>query len=320
MLKGKRHLVTGGAGLIGSHVTDLLVKEGASEVVIVDNFTRGRRENLAWAMAHGNVTLVEGDIVDAKLMNAATRGIDTVFHLAAIRITQCAEDPRLAHDVLATGSFNVLDAAVKNKVRKMIAASSASVYGLAEEFPTTERHHPYNNNTLYGAGKIYLEGMLRSFHAMYGLDYLVTRAFNVYGPRMDIYGVYTEVMIRWMERIAAGKPPLILGDGTQTMDFIYVKDVADAYLLAAKSSATDEALNLASGVETSLNDLAHAMLTVMGSTLDIEHGPERKVNPVRRRLADVSRTERLTGFRAHVSLDQGLRELVDWWRGSKSSP
>src|SRR4030095_14606069 len=162
-------------------------------------------------------------------------GIDIVFHQAALRITQCAEEPRLAVDVLVNGTFNVLEAAAKAGVRKVVAASSASVYGMAEEFPTTERHHPYNNRTLYGASKAFNEGLLRSFNDMYGLDYVALRYFNVYGPRMDIYGAYTEVLIRWMDRILEGKPPLIFGDGTQTMDFIYVKDIARANILAADS-------------------------------------------------------------------------------------
>ena len=160
-------------------------------------------------------------------------GIDLVFHQAAIRITQCAEEPRLALEVLVDGTFNVLEAAVAAGVRKVVAASSASVYGLADEFPTTERHHPYANDTLYGAAKVFNEGMLRSFHAMYGLDYVALRYFNVYGPRMDVHGLYTEVLIRWMERIEAGQPPLILGDGTQTMDFVFTDDIARANLLAA---------------------------------------------------------------------------------------
>ena len=180
---------------------------------MLDNFVRGRRENLAGAMERGTVTIVEGDIRDRGLLADAMKGIDVVFHQAAIRITQCAEEPRLALEVLVDGTFNVLEAAVGAGVRKVVAASSASVYGLAEEFPTTERHHPYNNRTLYGAAKVFNEGLLRSFHEMYGLDYVALRYFNVYGPRMDVHGAYTEVLIRWMERIAAGEPPVIFGDG-----------------------------------------------------------------------------------------------------------
>lgn len=315
----ERILITGGAGLIGSHIADLLVRGGAPEILIYDNFVRGRRENLAWALAHGDVQVVEGDICDRRTLENAMQGVDIVFHQAAIRITQCAEEPRLALDVLAGGTFNVLEAAVRAGVKKVVAASSASVYGLAETFPTSERHHSYNNRTLYGAAKAFNEGLLRSFHEMYGLDYVALRYFNVYGPRMDIYGAYTEVLIRWMERIAAGRPPLILGDGLQTMDFVHVEDVARANVLAARSAVTDEVFNVATGRETSLNELAAALVAGMGSQLEPEHGPERKVNAVPRRLADTRAAERALGFKASISLEQGLVGLVGWWQSSRTA-
>jgi UDP-glucose 4-epimerase len=309
----KRALITGGAGLIGSHIADGLVAEGLQEIIVVDNFTRGRRQNLQKAEASGKITVVEGDIRNTKLLRETMEGVDIVFHEAAIRITQCAEDPRLAHDVLATGTFNILEAAVAAKVKRVVAASSASIYGQAEQFPTGERHHGYNNRTIYGAIKLYTEGMLRSFYDMYGLDYVALRYFNVYGPRMDAFGVYTEVMIRWMERLAKGQPCLILGDGGQTMDFIFVEDVARANIMAAKSSLTDDVLNIASGTETSLRELAFTLGCVMGVNCPPEYGPARKVNPVSKRLADVSKAERLIGFNARFSLEEGLRKLVDWW-------
>jgi UDP-glucose 4-epimerase len=313
-IEGGRVLVTGGAGLVGSHVVDQLINESAAEVIILDNLVRGRRENLANASSQSSLTIVEGDIRDREFVNEVMQGVDVVFHQAAIRITQCAEEPRLALEVLVDGTFNVLEAAVKAKVKKLVAASSASVYGLAEEFPTTERHHPYNNCTLYGAAKTFNEGLLRSFHDMYGLNYVALRYFNVYGPRMDIYGAYTEVLIRWMERIVAGRPPLIFGDGAQTMDFINVEDIARANILAADADVTNEVFNIASGVETSLDDLACALLKAMESDLQPEYGPERQVNPVPRRLADTNKAERMLGFRAQLSLDEGLRRLVKWWR------
>jgi len=299
--------------LIGSHIADGLVADGCEEIVVLDNFTRGRHENLEPAMSSGRVRLVEGDIRDAQAVREAMKGIDIVFHEAAIRITQCAEDPRLAHDVLATGTFNILEAAVAAKVKRVVVASSASIYGQAEEFPTTEHHHGYDNRTIYGAIKLYGEGLLRSFHEMYGLNYVALRYFNVYGPRMDAFGVYTEVMIRWMERLAKGQPCLILGDPSQTMDFVFVEDVARANLIAAKSSITDDVLNIASGTETSLGELAATLGRVMGVERKPEYGPARKVNPVSRRLADVGKAERLLGFRTQVSLEDGLRKLVQWW-------
>ncbi|MGO4632676.1 aminotransferase class I/II-fold pyridoxal phosphate-dependent enzyme [Streptomyces sp. 2RAF24] len=318
-IAGKRVLVTGGAGTIGSHVTDLLVEGGASQVVVLDNFVRGRRANLAKALASGRVELVEGDIRDAATVHRVTEGADLVYHLAAIRITQCAEEPRLANEVMVNGTFNVLEAAAAARVGKVIASSSASVYGLAESFPTTERHHPYNNDTFYGAAKAFNEGMLRSFHAMYGLDYVALRYFNVYGPRMDIHGLYTEVLIRWMERIEAGEPPLILGDGTQTMDFVDVRDIARANILAAREGLTDEVFNVASATETSLRELADGLLGVMGSGLEPVHGPARAVNGVTRRLADTTRAEERLGFKAEIDLRTGLRDLVDWWRAEKGA-
>lgn len=318
-MRNKRILITGGAGLVGSHIADLLVNEGVSEIIVLDNFTRGQLKNLAWAKEHGPLVIVEGDIRDRKLLSEVMQGVDIVFHQAAIRITQCAEEPRLALEVLADGTFNVLEAAVKAGVKKVVAASSASIYGMAEEFPTTESHHPYNNRTLYGAAKVFNEGLLRSFYDMYGLDYVALRYFNVYGPRMDIYGVYTEVLIRWMERIAKGQPPLIFGDGKQTMDFVYIEDIARANILAAKADVTDEVFNIASNVETSLNDLAYSLVKVMGSDLQPEYGPERKVNPVARRLADVSKAQELLGFKAQVSLEEGLERLVSWWHSQKQT-
>jgi UDP-glucose 4-epimerase len=318
-LRGSRALVTGGAGTIGSHVVDRLLDAGCASVVVLDNFVRGRRANLAAALPGGRVEIVEGDIRDRGLLAELTRGADVVFHLAAIRITQCAEEPRLANEVMVDGTFNVLEAAADAKVRKVIASSSASVYGLAEEFPTTERHHSYNNDTFYGAAKAFNEGMLRSFYAMFGLDYVALRYFNVYGPRMDIHGLYTEVLIRWMERIENGEPPLILGDGTQTMDFVDVRDIARANLLAAESDLTDTVFNVASANETSLRDLALGLLRAMDSDLEPVHGPARAVNGVTRRLADVSRARAELGFTAEIDLETGLRDLVRWWRAERAA-
>jgi UDP-glucose 4-epimerase len=313
-MNNSRVLITGGAGLVGSHIADLLVQQGNNEIFVLDNFVRGQRVNLDWAIANGSVKIIEGDIGDRALLADIMSGVDIVFHQAAIRITQCAEEPRLALEVLVDGTFNVLEAAVKAGVKKVVAASSASIYGMAEEFPTTESHHPYNNRTLYGAAKTFNEGLLRSFSEMYGLNYVALRYFNVYGPRMDIFGVYTEVLIRWMQRIAAGQAPLIFGDGLQTMDFVYIEDIARANILAAQADVTDEVFNVASGVETSLNDLAYSLLKVMGSDLKPEYGPERKVNPVQRRLADISKAKKLLNFEAQVSLEEGLSRLVKWWR------
>jgi UDP-glucose 4-epimerase len=318
VIAGRRFLVTGGAGTIGSTIVDQLVAAGAAEVVVLDNLVRGRLENLEAARVAGNVTLVQGDIRDADLARSVMAGIDVVFHQAAIRITQCASEPRLAIDVLINGTYEVVDAAADAGVSKIVAASSASVYGLAEEFPTSERHHPYANDTLYGAAKTFNEGLLRSFRAMRGIDYVMLRYFNVYGPRMDIHGLYTEVLIRWMERIEGGQPPLILGDGSQTMDFVFTEDIARANLIAAASDAADEVFNIGSGVETSLVELAEALQRVMGSRMPLEFGPPRGVNAVTRRLASISSAQQRLGWKPEVDLDEGLQRLVNWWRSERA--
>lgn len=316
-------LVTGGAGLIGSHVVDLLTDESRAdrygEIVVLDNFVRGRLKNLELARSRRPLEVIEGDIGDRELLRKVMRGADLVFHLAAIRITQCAEEPRLALETLVDGTFNVLEAAAQAGVKRVIASSSASVYGTAERFPTPEAHHPYNNRTLYGAAKAFNEALLRTYHDMYGLDYVALRYFNVYGPRMDIYGAYTEVLIRWMERIESGQPPLIFGDGTQTMDFVHVRDIARSNLLAAESGLTDQVFNIASGTETSLNQLAVALARAMGSDQRPVYAPERKVNPVPRRLADTTRAKELLGFSAETTLEEGLMDLVNWWRAERGT-
>src|SRR4051794_2117110 len=319
-LKGKRVLVTGGAGFIGSHIVEQLCDECCREIVAVDNMVRGRPENLQHAFGRGPVPLVRGDIRDQGLMATLVKAADIVFHQAALRITHCAAEPRLAMEVMVQSTFDLLELCVKHGVEKVIAASSASVYGLAGEFPTTEHQNPYNNRTLYGAAKAFNEGLLRSFNDMYGLDYVAFRYFNVYGDRMDIHGRYTEVLVRWMERLDAGQAPVIFGDGKQTMDFVYVHDIARANILGAKTKASDEVFNIASGTETSLAQLAEALTRVMGRPhLTPEFAPERSVNPVPRRLASTDTAERLLGFRTTVPLSEGLRDLVAWWRAERTA-
>ncbi len=317
-IDGSKILVTGGCGLIGSTTIDLLLREhDPKQIVIFDNLVRGSQHNVEEALKDPRVTLVNGDIRDVAATHKAMEGMDAVIHMATLRITACAAEPREAMEVMCDGSFNVLEAAQAAGAQKVVTASSASIYGLADTFPTTEAHHPYNNRTWYGACKIMLEGLLRSFNDMYGLPYVGFRYFNVYGPRMDVHGKYTEVLIRWMERIDSGIPPLILGDGLTTMDFINVEDIARANVLGLGSDVTDEIFNVASGVETSLNELAASLLRVMGSNLQPEYGPENKVNPVSRRLADTSKAAELLGFRAAIDLDEGLERLVEWWRANR---
>jgi len=317
-IKGSKILVTGGCGLVGSTTIDLLLRDyDPAQIVIIDNLNRGTLHNVDEALKDPRVSLVRGDIRDVETMHEVTQGMDAVIHMATLRITACAAEPREALGVMCDGSFNMLEAAQAAGVKKVVAASSASIYGLAEQFPTREDHHPYANRTWYGASKIMLEGLLRSYNDMFKLPYVALRYFNVYGPRMDLHGRYTEVLIRWMDRIAAGQPPLILGDGKTTMDFIYIEDVARSNILALESDLSDDVFNVASGVETSLNDLAAALLRVMGSKLKPEYGPERSVNPVSRRLACTKKAAEKLGFRSTIDLDEGLARLVDWWRANK---
>ncbi|HYL95485.1 MAG TPA: NAD-dependent epimerase/dehydratase family protein, partial [Terriglobales bacterium] len=291
-LSGRRFLITGGAGFVGSTIADQLLEAGAAEVRIIDNFVRGSWANVKPALASGRVKVTEGDIRDAGLVDMLTAGVDYVFHQAALRITRCAEAPREAVEVLMTGTLNVLEAAVRHKVKKIVAASSASVYGEPSYLPMDEAH-PFNNRTLYGAGKIANEQMLRAYQTTYGLPYVALRYFNVYGPRMDLTGVYTEVLIRWLEAIEAGRPPLIFGDGEQSMDFVYIEDVARANLLAMESEVSDEVFNVGIGGQTTLNQLCAALLKLTGSSLKPEHRPARAVANVSRRQSTTGKAEKL---------------------------
>lgn len=310
-------LVTGGAGFIGSHICDMLAECGAAEIRVFDDFSRGTQDNLRHVSSISqNLSVVNGDIRNKDAVDEAVQGSDIIFHQAAIRITQCAAEPRLATEVLIGGTLNVLEAAVRHGVKKIVAASSASVYGPADVFPTTESHHTYNNRTLYGACKIANEGMLRVFNEMHQLPYVVLRYFNAYGPRMDVHGVYTEVLIRWLDKLDSGERPVIYGDGSQTMDFVYVNDIAQANLLAMQSAVSDVVFNVASGVETSLRELCTALCAAYGKPEIepefIEMPSSRRGVEVTRRLADTSLAKRQVNFEACTSLDQGLRQLIEW--------
>ncbi len=315
-LKGSKVLVTGGCGFVGSNLVDQLVTaEQVAEVRIIDNLTRGMLSNIEWAQQHGNVALIPKDIRNFDDIRPHFDGIDVVFHQAALRISACASHWRECQEVLVDGSFNVAEACVQAGVQKLIAASSASVYGMADRFPTAEAHTCSNNRTLYGAAKIANEALYRALHHMAGLDYVALRYFNVYGPRMDVFGVYTEVLIRWLERLDQGLPPQVHGDGSQTMDFVFVGDVVRANVLAARSPVTDEVLNIGSGQEVSLLELLEVLAQITGhGDLRPEFLPPAGINPVPRRLADSRKAWEVLGFATEVDLPEGLAELVRWRR------
>jgi UDP-glucose 4-epimerase len=317
-LLGTRCLVTGGAGFIGSTIFDQLLAAGTSEVRVIDNFVRGSWGNLESAIERGGVKVIEGDICNRTLVEDIVEGVDYVFHQAALRITRCADAPREAVEVLVDGTFNVLEAALRHKVKKVVAASSASVYGEPSYLPIDESH-PFNNRTLYGAGKIANEQIMGALHDTAGLRYVAFRPFNVYGPRMDTTGAYTEVLIRWLDAIEANKPPLIFGDGQQSMDFVYVEDVARANVIAACSDVDDDIFNVGTGVQTSLLELCRLVLRLTGSKLQPEHREARSVGNVQRRRAAVDKAAEVLGFRAEVPLEQGLMELIRWRRKVKSA-
>ncbi len=312
-------MITGGAGFVGSHIADALLEEGASEVIALDNLVRGSRGNFASALRSRRATLVEGDVRDSALVDRLCDGCDYIFHEAALRITACAANPREAREVMFDGTFNVLESAVKHKVKKVVSASSASVYGEPSHLPINE-DHPFNNRTLYGAAKVAGEQLLRSYNDMFGLPYVALRYFNLYGPRMDMTGVYTEVMIRWLDTLDAGKLPVIFGTGTQTMDFVYILDCVRANVLALKSDVSDEAFNVATGVETSLNELCQKLCEAAGHPeTRPEYAEPRKVNPVERRRGGTAKAEEMLGFEARVEVADGLRQLIEWRKAQRMS-
>lgn len=310
-IEGSVILVTGGAGFIGSSVVDKLLLKKPKKIIILDDFSRGTNQNIEKAAKNKNVELVTGDIGNLKLVDGLTKNCDYVFHMAAIRITKCAEDPRLCQQVLVNGTFNVLEACVKNKVKKIILSSSASVYGNPSYMPMGESH-PFNNTTAYGAAKIANEEMTKAFKAMYGLNYVILRYFNVYGPRMDIYGVYTEVLIKWLEKIDKNENPIIHGDGKQALDFVYVDDVARANIQALESDVNSGVFNVGTGKSSSLKELLGLLLKLSKSKLKPIYVKNVKRPYVQKRAADIRKAKEELKFVAKISLEEGLKRLMKW--------
>jgi UDP-glucose 4-epimerase len=314
---GSKVLVIGGAGFIGSHVVDELLKEDVEEVVVYDNFCRGTKENLSEALKDKRVSIFSdgGDITQPDILDVAMRGKDYVFHLAALWILQCHEYPRAAFDVNIRGTFNVLEACVRNNIKKLVYSSSASVYGDAVEIPMTE-DHPYNNKTFYGATKIAGEHMLKAFHDRYGLPYVSLRYMNVYGERQDYRGFYIAVLLKALDRISKGLPPIIYGDGSQTYDFVYVKDVARANVLALLSQVDEGCFNIGSGQGTSIKEVVELLLKVCDSNLQPQYEPAG-LTFVTKRVGSITKAQRELNFEAITSLEQGLRILVRWYQTIK---
>ena len=311
-LSSSKVLVIGGAGLVGSHLVDQLIGEDVSEIVVFDNYVRGTRANLSQAEKSPKVQIVEGDITNYEQLRAAMDGVDVVFLLAALWLFECVEHPRACVDVNVVGNYNVIELAHELGVKRLVYSSSASVYGDAVMVPMTEEH-PFNNRTMYGAGKIAVEQFLRAFNDMYGLSYVGYRYMNIYGPRMDYKGTYVSVIPKVLDRIDQGMPPIIFGDGSQSYDFIYVEDVARANILGAKSDASDEFFNIGMGIKTTINELVMLLLELTGSDLEPEYRPQEQMF-VTHRVGSTEKAEELLGFRAQVSLREGLQRFIEWRR------
>lgn len=312
-LDGKRAVVIGGAGLIGSHAVDLLVQEPVREIVIYDNFVRGTSENLSASLRDPRVKIYEvgGDICQTDILNAALKGADCVFHFAALWLLQCHDYPRSAFDVNIRGTFNVLEACVAQGVQRLVYSSSASVYGDAVEEPMTE-DHPFLNKNFYGATKIAGEAMARAFHHRYGLNVVGLRYMNVYGPRQDYQGAYIAVIMKMLDAIDRGEGPTILGDGSEAFDFVAVEDCGRANICAMKADTVDRFYNVGTGKRTSLKELAEMLLQLTGSNQPIKYAPRSQATFVRNRIGSPKRAKEEIGFEAKLELRDGLRKLIEW--------
>ena len=312
-LRGKKLVVVGGAGLIGSHTVDHLIKEDVKEIVIYDNMVRGSRENLQDALKDPRVKIhdVGGDILQTDILQAAFDGADGVFHFAALWLLQCHEFPRSAFDVNVRGTFNVMEACVAKGVQRLVYSSSASVYGDAVHEPM-EEDHPFSNKNFYGATKIAGEAMLRAFHHRYGLNYVGLRYMNVYGPRQDYQGAYIAVVMKMLDAIDNGLSPTVLGDGSEAFDFVAVEDCGFANVCAMKASSTDAYYNVGTGKRTSLKQLAELLLEITGCNRPVQYAPRSQATLVRNRVGSPKKARAEIGFNATLDLREGLKQLIEW--------
>ena len=309
-LAGKRIMLIGGAGLVGSHIVDQLIGEPVSEIVVYDNFVRGTKDNLAGAVKSPKVRVVEASMTDRSRLAREIDGVDGVCLLASLWLGECVNDPRSAWEVNTLGTWNVVEACRAAGVKRIVYSSSASVYGNAVVTPMTEEH-PFNNRTTYGATKIANEQMLRAIYEQHKLPYIGMRYMNIYGPRMDYEGTYVSVIMKVIDKIFAGERPVVFGDGSQVYDFIHVSDIARANVLGMQADCADENFNIGMGIGTSINELVQMLLELTGSNLPIDYRPQAQ-SFVTNRIGSTDKAERLLGFRATVPLREGLKSIVDW--------
>jgi len=309
-LIGKRIMLIGGAGLVGSHILDKLLGQELAEIVVYDNFLRGTHQNLSKAVGSPNVRIVDASMTNQDKLRQEMEGMDGVFLLASLWLGECVNDPRKAWEENVLGTWNVVEACRDLEVRRLVYSSSASVYGNALDIPMTE-DHPYNNRTTYGATKIANEQMIRAIHEQSGMPYVGYRYMNIYGPRMDYKGTYVSVIMKVLDRIYSGQRPMIYGDGTQMYDFVYVEDVAEANILGMKSEVTDEFFNIGTGNGTTINELVDMLLELTGSDLEPEYIPEEQ-SFVTNRIGSTEKAEKLLGFKATTPLLDGLKKVVEW--------
>ncbi|HEY0028240.1 MAG TPA: NAD-dependent epimerase/dehydratase family protein [Allosphingosinicella sp.] len=318
-LKGRKLVCIGGAGLIGSHTVDRLLREDVGEIVVYDNMVRGRAENLEDALKDPRVRIYDigGDILQTDILDSALKGADGVFHFAALWLLQCHEYPQSAFEVNVRGTFNVMDACVRQGVKRLVYSSSASVYGDAVTEPMTE-DHPFNNQNFYGATKICGEAMLRAYHHRYCLDYVGLRYMNVYGPRQDYRGAYIAVIMKMLDAIDKGDAPTVMGDGSEAFDFVAVEDCALANVRAMQADATDNFYNVGTGKRTSLKELAEMLIELTGSTRPINYAERSTATLVRNRIGSPVKASRDLGFDAEVQLREGLQKVIAWRAAHKA--
>ncbi len=320
-LKDSRVLVIGGAGFIGGFVTREILKHDVKEVIVFDNFARGKYENIEDCLKDDRCSVYPfgGDIRETDILDKAFEGIDYVFHLAAMWLLHCKDFPRTAFDVNIGGTFNVLEACVKHNVKKLVYSSSASVYGDAVEVPMTE-NHPFNNQNFYGATKISGEAMCTAFNDRYGLKVVGLRYMNVYGPGQDQHAVYSGVVPIMLNKIDANEQPIINGDGSQAYDFIYVEDVARCNVQALISDVEFGFYNVGTEVQTTIKELCNTILRLKESNLEVQYKPYSADDAralVKNRIGSRKKAEEELGFKYKYSLEGGLLKLIDWRDATK---